>query len=266
MLWNELYSAQLAGYTYLPSSATSHVRSTVSPTYKRSHQAASATSRRLPQVPGSQSSYDQGSQNEDSEGDEQGGSGQDYAEETDTRTIEFGTRPFMAMGSNEAGVKGKNPMPSVLDSFEEFGPLIARLVMRSAGSGPCYMAKMASPQISISLQRTVFGSDGADEARGTLTIGGSPPSAPGSISSGGRTKASRRQKNSSSPGLTWAPVRLYTPAQGGAMLLEAPEEVYPYAWEAMMGDVWFNGVKLEGSRFGVKDVGTSALIDTVSYL
>lgn len=34
----------------------------------------------------------------------------------------------------------------------------------------------------------------------------------------------------------------------------------------MMGDIWFNGEKLVGSRFGAQDVGTSALIHTVSYL
>lgn len=43
-------------------------------------------------------------------------------------------------------------------------------------------------------------------------------------------------------------------------------DVYPHAWEAMMGDIWFNGEKLLGSRFGAQDVGTSALINTVSYL
>lgn len=228
--------------------------------------------RRLPQVPGSQSPYDQGGQDDgDGDGDTQGGRGQDYAEAKDASADDFDSRRPMTINSNsnDAGRKGKGkgksrtPTPSVLASFEEFGPLIARLVMRETGTGPCRLSMMASPMVSIALQRVVFGGAGAEEARGTLTIGGLPPSPPGSD----RAKGYRGQETAKDAGLTWAPVRLYTPAQGGAMLPEAPGEVYPYAWEAMMGDdVWFNGVKLERSRLGVQDasVGTSALIDTVS--
>lgn len=258
MLWNELYSAQLAGYAFTSSAGTEYVRST-----RWAPRSPMSGTRRLPQVPGSRSSYDQGGQDEDGDGGgaEQPGRGQDYAAS--------GARPPMGMGSNDGGRKGKGKSrtrtPSVLASFEEFGPLIARLVMRETGTGPCRLSMMASPMVSIALQRTVFG--GAEEARGTLTIGGLPPSAHGSDRAKGYRGQETAKDAGSGSGLTWAPVRLYTPAQGGAMLPEAPGEVYPYAWEALMGDdVWFNGVKLERSRLGVQDasVGTSALIDTVS--
>lgn len=282
MLWNELYAAQLAGYAFTSSSGTEYVRSTSrAPRSPRSPRSAMSGARRLPQVPGSQSSYDQGGQDDggDGGGAEQPGRGQDYAEAKDASADDFGSRRPMTINSNsnDAGRKGigkgksRTPTPSVLASFEQFGPLIARLVMRETGTGPCRLSMMASPMVSIALQRTVFGGAGAEEARGTLTIGGLPPSLPGSASSDGGAEGSRGQKTAkdagSGSGLTWAPVRLYTPAQGGAMLPEAPGEVYPYAWEAMMGDdVWFNGVKLERSRLGVQDasVGVSALIDTVS--
>lgn len=71
----------------------------MSSTYSRPRQAASARTRRLPQVPGSQSSYDQGGQDEDSDDDAQGVRGQDYAEAKDASANDFGTRlPPMAMG------------------------------------------------------------------------------------------------------------------------------------------------------------------------
>lgn len=272
MLWNELYSAQLAGYAFTSSAGTEYVRSTVPSSNRRSPRSAMSGARRLPQVPGSQSSYDQGGQ-DDGDGDTQGGRGQDYAEANDASADDFDSRRPMTINSNsnDAGRKGtgksRTRTPSVLASFEEFGPLIARLVMRETGTGPCRLSMMASPMISIALQRTVFGDDGAEEARGTLTIGGLPPSPPGSDRAKGYRGQETAKEAGSGSGLTWAPVRLYTPAQGGAMLPEAPREVYPYAWEAMMGDdVWFNGVKLERSRLGVQDasVGVSALIDTVS--
>lgn len=79
----------------------------------------------------------------------------------------FLVRPLIAIGSNDVGRKGRARIPSVLASFDQCRPVIARLVVRLGGSGPCYIAMMASPT-SVSSRRTVFGGDGADNVGGTI--------------------------------------------------------------------------------------------------
>ena len=238
MLWLELYSAELASsYSISKRSRRVHFD-------RDADENKSSGFRPLPRIPGQQSSYPQnndGSDDVSDEDDEQdtSGRGQNYNEDN------LGTTGSRPQTTREGSIR----VPSVLSSFVKFGPLIPRILICSDGfSEPCPMRRpaltLASPQVSISLQRTAFGSD---TSRGSLTIGGPPPEA----ADGDRGE------------LTWAPVRLYTPDESGAALLEAPGEIYPYAWEAMMGDVWFDGVKLDRSRLCSRDVEVSALVDTV---
>ena len=127
-----------------------------------------------------------------------------------------------------------------------YGPLLSRIVQSNA---------LDNPMFTISLQRDTIdpSSPSSGGGTGTLTVGTLPSGV----------------DNSS---LTWIPVRLYTPAEGG---LEppsfAPNEVYPYRWEIPIDGVWIDGTKLPASTIpalgGVDKGGiTSALIDTVRPL
>jgi len=67
--------------------------------------------------------------------------------------------------------------------------------------------------------------------------------------------------------LTWVPVRLYTPAEGGLRAPTfAPDEVYPFRWEIDIDGVFLDGRSLPKSTIPTLDnldsTRTSALIDT----
>ncbi|KAJ7162014.1 aspartic peptidase domain-containing protein [Mycena filopes] len=115
------------------------------------------------------------------------------------------------------------------------GPLISRI----AQSGALQM-----PMFSISLQRSTIDISG----KGALTLGTLPDGV----------------DNSS---LTWVPVRLYSPAEGGLTPPTfAPNEVYPLRWEIDLDGVFLDGVEIGASKIpatgGVDTARMSALIDT----
>ncbi|KAF7357780.1 Peptidase A1 domain-containing protein [Mycena venus] len=115
------------------------------------------------------------------------------------------------------------------------GPLISRI----AQSGALQM-----PMFTISLQRSTIDISGT----GALTLGTLPDGV----------------DNSS---LTWVPVRLYSPAEGGITPPTfASNEVYPLRWEIDLDGVFLDGVELAPSKIptsGNVDANRmSALIDT----
>lgn len=145
------------------------------------------------------------------------------------------------LSKNKAASPDNSPSPiPILSSFSIFGPFLSRFVLPSS-SHPFHLP---SPLFTVSLQRTTPSSQ--NSSPGLLTLGSLP-------------------KDVSNDTITWAPVRLYHHGeQGGLKVSEASEEIYPFAWEVEIEDVWFDGVKL--ARSGVGDagkVGLSALVDTV---
>ncbi|KAK7061365.1 peptidase A1 domain-containing protein [Favolaschia claudopus] len=115
------------------------------------------------------------------------------------------------------------------------GPLLSRI----AQSGELQM-----PMFTVSLQRSTIDISGT----GALTLGRLPPGV----------------DNSS---LTWVPVRLYTPKEGGISAPTfAPNEVYPLRWEIDLDGVFLDGVEIPRSKIpttgGVDASRMSALIDT----
>ncbi|KAJ7267592.1 aspartic peptidase domain-containing protein [Mycena haematopus] len=115
------------------------------------------------------------------------------------------------------------------------GPLISRIAQSEA---------LQMPMFTISLQRSTIDISGT----GALTLGTLPAGV----------------DNSS---LTWVPVRLYTPAEGGLNPPTfAPNEVYPLRWEIDLDGVFLDGVELAPSTVpttgGVSATSMSALIDT----
>ncbi|KAJ6515323.1 aspartic peptidase domain-containing protein [Mycena sanguinolenta] len=115
------------------------------------------------------------------------------------------------------------------------GPLISRITQSEA---------LQMPMFTISLQRSTIDISGT----GALTLGALPAGI----------------DNSS---LTWVPVRLYTPEQGGLNPPSfAPNEVYPLRWEIELDGVFLDGVELAPSKVsttgGVNATAMSALIDT----
>ncbi|KAG8221443.1 aspartic peptidase domain-containing protein [Butyriboletus roseoflavus] len=121
-------------------------------------------------------------------------------------------------------------------SIVSYGPLIPRLVAQGM---------LDSPMFSITLQRDTIQIGGNE---GMLSIGQLPPSV-------------------HSESLTWVSVRGYSASQGGLNPpSDAPEEVYPVAWEIPLDDVWFDGVKLRRSKMSSPNITLSALIDTGNSL
>ncbi|KAJ7045953.1 aspartic peptidase domain-containing protein [Mycena alexandri] len=115
------------------------------------------------------------------------------------------------------------------------GPLISRIAQSGA---------LEMPMFTISLQRSTIDISG----NGALTLGTLPPGV----------------DNSS---LTWVPVRLYSPAEGGLTSPTfAPDEVYPLRWEIDLDGVFLDGVEIPASNIpatgGVNSTRMSALIDT----
>ncbi|THH20596.1 hypothetical protein EW146_g805 [Bondarzewia mesenterica] len=162
-----------------------------------------------------------------------------------------------------AVVNTKFNNPTQTDDFilssSSNGPLLSRLAM----SG-----RLEQPMFTIALQRDTIDVGGQN---GALTVG----------------KLPNGVANSS---LTWVPVRLYTPAEGGlnppsfapneVYVLRSSqvkyryssfchEQVYPLRWEILLDAVYLDGQKLPASTIsanGVSSAGVSALIDTGNSL
>ncbi|EKM79641.1 hypothetical protein AGABI1DRAFT_114140 [Agaricus bisporus var. burnettii JB137-S8] len=115
------------------------------------------------------------------------------------------------------------------------GPLLPRIVITGA---------LPEPIFSITLNRATIDISGVGElAVGKVPDGVDPSS------------------------LTWVPVRLYRPSDGGLHApVFAPNEIYPLRWEIDIDDVYFDGQRLAPSTIPTSDdVDTSkisALIDT----
>ncbi|KAF8876948.1 aspartic peptidase domain-containing protein [Infundibulicybe gibba] len=104
-----------------------------------------------------------------------------------------------------------------------------------------FSGNLASPMFSIALQRDTIDIGGN---AGILSIGELPV--------GVENEA-----------ITWAPVRGYTPIQGGLLPPpDSPKEVYPIVWEIFIDDVFFDGELLPR----LPNTSLSALVDTGSSL
>ncbi|KAJ6594383.1 aspartic peptidase domain-containing protein [Mycena capillaripes] len=166
-------------------------------------------------------------------------------DDTTNTVVEFGAAGIFGLGfPTESQVQAQ----AVVNSFgkttttDHFvaasyaaGPLISRIAQSEA---------LQMPMFTISLQRSTIDISGT----GALTLGTLPDGI----------------DNSS---LTWVPVRLYSPAEGGlAAPTFAPSEVYPLRWEIDLDGVFLDGVELAPSKVptsgGVDANRMSALIDT----
>ena len=135
-----------------------------------------------------------------------------------------------------AVVNDKFNSPQTTDQFIEaaatYGPLTTRLAL----SG-----QLEQPMFSLMLQRNTIDVSGDN---GVVSVGRLPDGI----------------DNSS---LTWLPVRLYTPEEGGLNPPNfAPEEVYPLRWEVPLDAVYIDGKQVENNA----GKGVTALIDTVDMI
>ncbi|KAG6333102.1 hypothetical protein ID866_5985 [Astraeus odoratus] len=145
----------------------------------------------------------------------------------------------VAFFDNLLNTKQRRQIASVdllLSSFAAIGPLIPRLVARG---------ELAASMFTVTLQRDAIQVGGNE---GTLYIGELPPTV-------------------SNESLTWVPVRRYPPEQGGMEPpLDAPDEIYPIAWEIAVEEVYFDEIKLPRSQLSTSNISLSALIDTGNSL
>ncbi|KAF7322196.1 Peptidase A1 domain-containing protein [Mycena kentingensis (nom. inval.)] len=115
------------------------------------------------------------------------------------------------------------------------GPLISRIAQTNA---------LEMPMFAIELQRSTIDISG----KGELTLGELPEGVDNST-------------------ITWVPVRLYTPEEGGLNAPTfAPDELYPLRWEIEIDGVFLDGKQLPASTIpatgGVSSTRMSALVDT----
>ncbi|KAK7044361.1 peptidase A1 domain-containing protein [Favolaschia claudopus] len=166
-------------------------------------------------------------------------------DETTNPVVEYGVAGILGLGFpaesqiQYAAVKAEFGKEAdvehfVASSFSD-GPLISRIAQSGA---------LQNPMFSVALQRSTIDVSGP----GALTLGTLPEGV----------------DNSS---LTWVPVRLYSPADGGHVAPSfAPNEVYPLRWEIDLEGVFLDGVELAPSAIpatgGVDSARMSALIDT----
>uniref|UniRef100_A0A0W0F8B4 Peptidase A1 domain-containing protein n=1 Tax=Moniliophthora roreri TaxID=221103 RepID=A0A0W0F8B4_MONRR len=123
----------------------------------------------------------------------------------------------------------------------KYGPLLSRISMTN---------QLEKPMFSIELQRSTI--DAGTGGDGMLTVGKLPDDV---------------DENS----LTWVPVRLYKPEEGGLRPPTfAPNEVYPFRWEIDIDGVFLDGERVPDSAIpatgGVDSKRVSALIDTGNSL
>jgi len=141
--------------------------------------------------------------------------------------------PTIAARQNPDGV---GTIEDVLNSFSTIGPLVTRMVQ---------IGQLESPQATITLQRNA------------IDVGGNP----GMLSLGSYPEGVTNET------FTWVPIRAYRPSDGGLPPPpDAPNEVYPIAWEVHVDGVYLDGVKLPKSNLSNPVIGTSALVDTGNSL
>ncbi|KAI9464918.1 acid protease [Lactarius psammicola] len=135
-----------------------------------------------------------------------------------------------------AAINAKFNTPSVTDDFvlgtASDGPFLSRLAMSGA---------LEQPMFAVMLQRDTID---VSKNNGALTIGKLPDGI----------------DNSS---LTWVPVRLYKPEDGGLNPPTfAPSEIYPFRWEVPLDGVMLDGQRLPASQLTGSSSTISALLDT----
>ncbi|CDO69856.1 hypothetical protein BN946_scf184884.g15 [Trametes cinnabarina] len=168
--------------------------------------------------------------------------------DTDNSAVSNGGAGILGLGFpaqsfvQEAAITAEFPSISGTDTFVEqiasSGPFLSRLVSNDM---------IDEPLFAITLQRDTIDVSG----QGQITIGQLPEGV----------------DNSS---ITWVPVRLYDPADGGLQAPSfAPNEKYPLRWEVEIDGVYLDGKKLPDSKqqaSGIQTPSLSALIDTGNSL
>jgi hypothetical protein len=164
--------------------------------------------------------------------------------DTSNKIVQHGAAGILGLGFPSGSVVQANLAGRKLTSDDSIssistnGPLLSRLAM----SG-----ELEDPMFAVTLQRSTVDISG----QGQLSIG----------------KLPNGVDNSS---LTWVPVRLYKPEEGGLKPPTfAPNEVYPFRWEVDIDGVFLDGQRLADSTIpsqGVSSTTTSALIDTGNSL
>lgn len=127
-----------------------------------------------------------------------------------------------------------------LNDTYTYGPLLSRISMTNQLEDDIFSIYLQRSEIDVGVNN------------GTLTIGKLPD---------GIDESS----------LTWVPVRLYAPADGGLNPPSfAPNEIYPFRWEVPIDGVYLDGQLLPNSTIpatgGVDTSQISALIDTGNSL
>ncbi|KAI0086972.1 aspartic peptidase domain-containing protein [Irpex rosettiformis] len=161
--------------------------------------------------------------------------------DTDNSAVQNGGAGIFGLGFpsqsfvQAAAVNQKFSSPATTDSFIQnigsFGPLVSRLAQ--AGH-------IEQPIFSISLQRNTVDVGG----KGQITIGELPAGIDNST-------------------ITWVPVRLYKPTDGGLNPPSfAKNEVYPLRWEVPIDGVFLDGQQLASTNLTGASPQLSALIDT----
>ncbi|KAH9983325.1 aspartic peptidase domain-containing protein [Russula compacta] len=166
--------------------------------------------------------------------------------DTNSTAVMPGTNGIFGLGFpsesqvQRAAINAKFNNPSTTDDFvlgtANDGPLLSRIIL--SGS-------LEQPMFSVMLQRDTIDVSGSN---GALTVGKLPDGI----------------DNSS---LTWVPVRLYNPGDGGlSPPTFAPKEIYPLRWEVPIGGVILDGQQLPASALSGSSSVVSALLDTGNSL
>jgi len=165
---------------------------------------------------------------------------------TTNPTLQFGAVGIFGLGFptgsviQDGVVNHQFNTPDTNDAFllstPANGPLLSRMAISQ---------DLEKPMFSISLQRDTVEIGGGN---GVLSIGKLPDGV-----------------NDSD--MTWVPVRLYTPDEGGVQPpAYAIDEVFPFRWEVEIDNVWLDGNILPPSTIpangNVSSTKVSALIDT----
>jgi len=162
--------------------------------------------------------------------------------DTNNSVLTYGASGIFGLGFpsgslvQAAAIDSEFNNPSTTDDFvvgtATNGPLLSRIAMSSS---------LEQPMFTIMLQRDVIDISGFN---GSLTVGKLPDGI----------------ANSS---LTWVPVRLYKPEDGGMNPPTfAPNEVYPFRWEVPIDGVILDGQQLPAPSFNGSGSTVSALLDT----